>query len=360
MSLADYTAEIETCFGASCGLCERMCPVYQILKKKTFTSRGRNRAILGIIEGKVKPSKELAEAYYQCMMCGCCERWCALPDTEIEKELRKFLVEEGFENIKHKENVENVTKFGNPYGIEDLGKWREGIKFSSPDKASTLFFAGCTMPFRQPETLKRMVKLLGPEKMTIMDEEVCCGSYVLRTGYEDEYNKLTDRFLKYLDKNGIKEIITACPGCYTTIKEKLDKHRSEIKVMHITQKLVEMLEKHKLTVKKILGKVTYHDPCHLGRLEGLIEEPREILRQISDFVEMPNHGYDSNCCGAGGGVRAAFPELSLEIGKKRIEEAKATGAEILVSSCPFCEEQFKTIGGIKVMDIIDAVWEAVR
>ncbi|MEE9152068.1 MAG: (Fe-S)-binding protein [Thermoplasmata archaeon] len=360
MSLADFREDIETCFGASCGFCERKCPVYQILKKKTFTSRGRNRVILGIIEGKVKPSKELAKAYYQCTLCGCCERWCALPDTEIERELRKYLVEEGFEIEKHKANVEKVMKFGNPYGLENLSKWREGIKFSSLKETSTLFFAGCTMPLRQPETLRKIVQLLGSEKLAVMEEEICCGSYVLRTGYEKQYNELTDRFLKYLAANDVKEIITACPGCYTTIKEKLEKHGSEIKVTHIIQKLVEMLEKHKLRVKKMLGKVTYHDPCHLGRLEGLIEEPREILRQISDFVEMENHGYDSNCCGAGGGVRAAFPELSLEIGKKRIEEAKATGAEILVSSCPFCEEQFKTIGGMKIMDIIDAVWEAIN
>lgn len=360
MSLEDYRADIETCFGASCGLCERKCPVYQIVKKKTFTSRGRNRAILGIIEGKVKPSQAMADAYNLCMLCGCCERWCALPDTEIERELRKYLIEEGFEIEKHKENVKNVMKFGNPYGVEDLNKWKEGIKFSSPQETSTLFFAGCTMPIRQPETLKKAVKMLGPEKLAVMEHEICCGSYVLRTGYEKEYDELTNRFLKYLDENGIKEIITACPGCYTTIKEKLEKHGSEIKVTHILEKLVEMLEKHKLTVKRILGKVTYHDPCHIGRMEGLIEDPREILRQISDFIEMPNHGFDSNCCGAGGGVRAAFPELSLEIGKKRIEEAKATKAEILISSCPFCEEQFRAIGSIKVMDIIDAVWETVK
>lgn len=360
MSLADHKEDIETCFGASCGLCERGCPVYQILKKKAFTSRGRNRAILGIIEGKVKPSQALADAYYQCMMCGCCERWCALPDTEIERELRKYLVEEGFEIENHKKNVENVMKFGNPYGVEDINKWKEGIKFASPKETETLFFAGCTMPLRQPETLKRAVQMIGPKKIAVMDNEICCGSYVLRTGYEKEYNQLSDKFMKYLKDNGIREIITACPGCYTTIKEKLEKNKSDIEVKHITQVLVEMLEKHKLTVKKILGKVTYHDPCHIGRLEGLIEEPREILRQISDFREMAKHGYDSNCCGAGGGVRAAFPELSLEIAKKRIEEAKATGAETLVSSCPFCEEQFKTVGGMKVMDIIDAVWEAVK
>lgn len=360
MSLADYKEDIETCFGASCGLCERKCPVYQVLKKKTATSRGRNRAILGIIEGKVKPSSALAEVYYQCMLCGCCERWCALPDTEIEQELRKYLVEEGFEIEKHKENVNNVMKFGNPYGVEDLTKWKEGIKFASPKKTETLFFAGCTMPLRQPDTLRKMVDLLGSKNMAVMDENICCGSYVLRTGYEKEYNELSDRLMEYLVDNGIKEIITPCPGCYTTIKEKLKERAPEINVTHVIQNLVEMLEKHKLTVKKILGKVTYHDPCHLGRLEGLIEEPREILRQIADFKEMENHGYDSNCCGAGGGVRAAFRELSEEIGKKRIEEAKATGAEILISACPFCEGQFKSIGGMKVMDIMDAVWEAVK
>lgn len=360
MSLADFREDIETCFGASCGLCERKCPVYQILKKKTFTSRGRNRAILGIIEGKVKPSQALADAYYQCMLCGCCERWCALPDTEIERELRKYLVEEGFEIEKHKKNVENVMKYGNPYGVEDLNKWREGIKFGSPKDIHTLFFAGCTMPLRQPETLKRAVQMIGPDNIAVMDEEICCGSYVLRTGYEKEYNQLSDKFLKYLKDNGIEEIITACPGCYTTIKEKLEKSKSDIKVTHITQVLVELLEKHKLTVKKMLGKVTYHDPCHLGRLEGIVDEPREILRQIAEFKEMEDYGYESNCCGAGGGVRAAYPELSSEIGKKRLEEARATGAEVLVSSCPFCEEQFKSTGDLKVMDIIDVVWEAVK
>jgi Fe-S oxidoreductase len=359
MSLSEYKDDVETCFGTSCGFCERKCPVYQILKKKTFTSRGRNRAILGILEGKVKPSKELAEAYYQCMMCGCCERWCALPDTDIEKELRRYLIEEGFELEKHKTNVANVMKFGNPYGVSDLKKWREGIEFSTSGKTSTLFFAGCTMPLRQPETLKRAVEILGSDNLVIMDDEICCGSYVTRTGYEREYNELTDGFIKYVTDNGIKEIVTACPGCYTTVKDKF-KDMSEVKVVHITQQLKKMLNSGELKVSKKLGKTTYHDPCHLGRLEGIIEEPREILKAISDFVEMPNSGYDSNCCGAGGGVRAAYPELSLEIGKRRMDEAKSTKAEILISSCPFCEDQLKAAGDMKVMDIVDAVWEAIQ
>ncbi len=360
MSLSDYKDDVTTCFGTSCGFCERKCPVYQILKKKTFTSRGRNRAILGIIEGKVKPSQELAEAYYQCMLCGCCERWCALPDTNIEKELRQYLIEEGFEIPKHRENVENVMRFGNPFGVADLDKWREGIEFSTSDKTSTLFFAGCTMPLRQPETLRRAVHIIGPGNLSVMEDEICCGSYVSRTGYEKQYKELTDRFLEFVDRNGIKEIITACPGCYTTIKEKLKDRKPEISVVHITQKIQKMLENGELRVKRRLGRTTYHDPCHIGRLEGIIDEPRLILEKISDFTEIKNSGYDSNCCGAGGGVRAAYPELSREIGKKRMEEAKATGADILVSSCPFCENQFRSVGGMEVMDIVDVVWETTK
>ncbi|UCF08113.1 MAG: (Fe-S)-binding protein [Thermoplasmata archaeon] len=360
MTLEDYKDDIVTCFGASCGFCERKCPVYQIAKKKTLTSRGRNRTILGIIEGKVEPSEALARAYYQCMMCGCCERWCALPDTEIERELRKYLVENGFENEKHKENVENVMEFGNPYGQEDLSKWKEGIKFASPGESSTLFFAGCTMPLKQLETLRRTVKLLGPEKMVVTENPFCCGSYVLRTGYEKEYTELANRILDYLKDLDIREVITPCPGCFTTLKEMLTEKMPDIKVIHTTQRLKEMLDSGEIVVERKIGKTTYHDPCHLGRLEGIIMEPRAILERISDFVEMPDSGYDSNCCGAGGGVRAAFPELSEEIGKRRIREAQATGADILVSSCPFCEGQFENIGGMKVMDIVDALWEAVK
>jgi Fe-S oxidoreductase len=328
MSLEDYRDDVETCFGTSCGFCERKCPVYQIRKKKTFTSRGRNRAILGIIEGKVKPSKALAEAYYQCMMCGCCDRWCALPDTEIER--------------------------------EDLGAWKEDISFASPEETSTLFFAGCTMPLKQPETLRKLVELMGPGTMSVMESPVCCGSYVVRTGYEKEYSELTDRFIDYLNGRDISEIITACPGCYTTLKEKLAETMPDISVVHTTLKLKEMLDSGEITVARNIGKTTYHDPCHLGRLEGIIEEPRAILRKISDFVEMQDSGYDSNCCGAGGGVRAAFPELSEEIGKKRMREAQDTKADILVSSCPFCEAQFESIGGMEVMDIVDALWKAVK
>lgn len=360
MSLEDYKDDVVTCFGASCGFCERKCPIYQIAKKKTLTSRGRNRTILGIIEGKVKPSAALAEAYYQCMLCGCCERWCALPDTEIERELRQYLVENGCEIEKHKENVASVMEFGNPYGEGDLDKWRDGIGFASEEDTTVLFFAGCTMPLRQPETLRKLVELIGPETMAVMENPVCCGSYVLRTGYQKEYSELTERFLDYLKGRSISEIITPCPGCYTTLREKLTESMPDIRVVHTTQKLKEMLDSGKIAVARNIGKTTYHDPCHLGRLEGIIEEPRAILRKISDFAEMPDSGFDSNCCGAGGGVRAAFPELSEEIGKKRMREAQETKADILVSSCPFCEAQFENIGGMEVMDIVDALWKAVK
>ncbi|HIH01135.1 TPA: (Fe-S)-binding protein, partial [Thermoplasmata archaeon] len=106
------------------------------------------------------------------------------------------------------------------------------------------------------------------------------------------------------------------------------------------------------------GRVTYHDPCHLGRLGGVFDEPREIVKAVADFVEMPNSGYESRCCGAGAGLQSAFPKLSRDLAQKKIDEAKATGATTLVTCCPFCETQLRSVPGIEVVDLMELLLEA--
>jgi Fe-S oxidoreductase len=106
--------------------------------------------------------------------------------------------------------------------------------------------------------------------------------------------------------------------------------------------------------------MTYHDPCHLGRLGGVFEEPRDIVKEVATLVEMPNNRYESRCCGAGAGLQSAFPKLSRELASKRISEAKATGATTLVTSCPFCETQLRTIPGIRVIDLMELLLEATQ
>lgn len=351
--LNEYKKDIETCFGTSCNLCERNCPVYQIQKKKTFTSRGRNRTILGILEGKITPNKEMADVYYQCSQCGSCERWCALPNMEIARAFREYLVECGLEKSAHKKNLENLRKTGNPYG-KDKNAWKKGLDL----KGKILFFSGCTTPIKQPELLKKIVKIFG-NKICVIENEPCCGSYFLRTGYIKDYERVQNELIDYIQKNKIKEIITACPGCMSTIKKSLEDKGIKIEVRHLSEKLAEMIKKGELKLKKKYGKITYHDACHLSRPYGIFEPPREILRYCGELVEMKHNRYDSLCCGAGAGVKASFPNLADEMAKRRIKEAKDISAELLITECPFCENNLKD-KGIEVKDIIDLVEECKK
>jgi Fe-S oxidoreductase len=358
-NLERYREDIETCFGTSCNFCERACPVYQIQKRKTLTARGRNRTILGILYNKLQPSTAMAETSYQCAMCGACERWCALPDTTITSTFREYLINKGFENDFHKSNYENIKQYGNPYGDENKSAWMEGLQTN--EESSTLYFAGCTQSLKSQEVLQLTIKLLGTN-VKIMQNEPCCGCYLIKTGYTSMQMQLWEQFLDYVEKNMINEIITTCPGCYSTIKDSLEKSGvgSKVHVVHATEKIAERLEEfiHKRNDnERLFAKVTYHDPCHLGRLGGIFEAPRRILRCLcEEVVEMEHNRYDSHCCGAGGGLMASFRNLSEDIGKKRIEEAKKTGAEILATACPFCELQFKSLGGIEVKNVFELLY----
>jgi Fe-S oxidoreductase len=358
-NLEGFRKDVETCFGTSCNFCERACPVYQINKKKTLTARGRNRTILGILYNRLQPSTAMAETYYQCAMCGACERWCALPDTAICYTFREYLVKKGFENDSCKKNYENIRRYGNPYGDENKSAWLESLE--SDEDSDTLYFAGCTQSLRFQEDLKLAIKLLGTN-LKMMQNEPCCGCYLLKTGYRHMQTQLSEQLLNYVDKENIKEIITACPGCYTTIKDYMENSRlsSKVQVVHATERIAERLEElinKRNGCERLFGKVTYHDPCHLGRLGGIFDAPRKILRCLcEEVVEMEHNRYDSNCCGAGGGLKASFRGLSEDIGKKRIAEAKRTGAEILATACSLCELQFKSIGGIEVRNVFELLY----
>lgn len=352
MALEKYREAIETCFGTSCNFCEKNCPVYRIKPSKTMTSRGKNRAALGMIDGRVVASDELAKAIFQCTQCGSCERWCALPDTDIQREFRATLNQEGHGIATHEENRDRILETGNPYGSTERLAWQEKFEFTG----DILFFGGCTQPIKQGDLLEKTISVIGPENLTVFPEEPCCGSYLYRTGYFQEYEALRDRLISFVKENEIKEIVTACAGCYSTIKHGLSEIFGEdVKVVHAIEKIAEMVSGGTLKLKNTGMKLTYHDPCHLGRLGDVFEPPREIISHLGELVEMENNRYESMCCGAGGGVKAAFPELAEEMAKNRVAQAKDTGAEMLVTVCPFCELHLGSVGEIEVKNLIGLV-----
>ena len=220
-----------------------------------------------------------------------------------------------------------------------------------------LYFRGCTAREKLNSISKATERILKAAnvKYETLDDEKCCGSVLLRTGFFDDAIEQMNGNLKDLEG---KAILTSCAGCYKTLKEDYKKYLSvELKVIHISQLLDQLIKENKISIKgKDNLNVTYHDSCHLGRHAGEYEAPRNVINSISNLVEMENIKEKSRCCGSGGGVKSAYGELSDSIANLRIKEAEETGADLLVSACPFCKLNLsQNSDDLEVLDLSEFV-----
>ena len=195
-----------------------------------------------------------------------------------------------------------------------------------------IYFRGCTAREKQTSIVDATEKLLKLANVDyrILDNEKCCGSVLLRTGFVDEAKiQINDNAEIFQDEL----VLTSCAGCYKTFKTDYD----NINVIHISQFLNQLIKDNKLKFIKNDFDVTYHDSCHLARHCNLFDEPRQVIQEIANLVEMENHHENSLCCGAGGGVKSAYPEIAAQISKSRINQAIKTNSESLITACPFCK-----------------------
>lgn len=356
------------------------CPVYQHVEGnfEPFTARGRLRILQGIIEGTLEPSKELADTWFQCTVCGACQAICHqsgdpsikwficnyIDHTAIWEAFRRELVELGLAVERHSEIIESCEKYHNPY-LEEHAKRIDWIPKGKeiPKKAENILFMGCTEPYREPEILQDLVEILDAANVDyaiLHPEEWCCGSVALRSGHGKLAMELAVHNMNAFKEAGARRIITHCSGCYRTMKidYPLIEGGFDLEVLHVTEFIKKLLEEGKLKLTKSINEtVTYHDPCHLGRHTGIYDAPRDILKQIGlKLAEMPRNKDSAWCCGAGGGVKSAFPELAVDIAKERIEEANSIGVNTLVTACPFCVRNLKDAAselGDKEFEVLD-------
>ena len=195
-----------------------------------------------------------------------------------------------------------------------------------------LYFRGCTAREKETSIQKATEKLLNLAGVDyhILEDEKCCGSVLLRTGFFNEAQRQIEKNTEVL--NGEK-IITSCAGCYKTLKEDYE----GLDVIHISQLLDELIRDGKLNLEKGGLDVTYHDSCHLARHMEVFDEPRNVIESLANLVEMENNRENSLCCGAGGGVKSAYPEIATQMARTRIDQAMDTGCKTLVTACPFCK-----------------------
>ena len=210
-----------------------------------------------------------------------------------------------------------------------------------------LYFRGCTARQKQTgisDATQSILKKAGVDFHTL-DDEKCCGSVLLRTGFIKEAQKQIEKNTEILKG---EKIITSCAGCYKTLKEDYE----GLDVIHISQLLDELIEEGKLELSKRDLNVTYHDSCHLGRHCNVFDEPRRVIESVANLVEMQSNHENSLCCGAGGGVKSAYPEIANQMATSRINQAKQTGCEIMITPCPFCKLNLEN-DDLEVLDLTE-------
>lgn len=341
-----------------------VCPIYETdytPKFEPFFSRGKNTILRGLIWNELGLSHDLANIFFQCTGCGACEEFCHnaqnptiefathrwIESVRVYEALRADLVECGYSLEEHKEMNKALKELDNPYGREKSakGEWMNDFNFkikdASKDPVEYLYYVGCTSalsPSTQvvAKSTAKILHKLGCDFGILGENEVCCGSVAKRTGDLTAFEYVSKKNIELFQQLGIKKIVTSCAGCYRTFIKDYKKDLDEIQIIHSSDLILNLLKAKGIKLRKMDTSTTYHDPCHLGRHCNFYESPREVLQQISHFTEMTRVREHAMCCGAGGGVKKAFPDLSLEMASKRIKEAEETNATVLISTCPFC------------------------
>ncbi len=304
------------------------------------------------VQGKqITLSPEVVEKFYQCTTCGACQSICQtnIETTTIWEDLRKELVKlkvgpYGAQRFFPK----NVYEYHNPYAEPPENRTNWLPKDAKINHQSPIgFFVGCTSSYRTKDLAILAVKILnyiGIEFNILGPEEYCCGSPLIRTGQDDceilvedkgkpkkIHFKLSDVIAHNIEKIhelGIKTLIVQCAGCFKTISQDWPKYYKKpikFKVLHISQFLAQEIKEGRLNYRKPINKtITFHDPCHLGRHMKVFDEPRFVVKSIPGvkLVEMLRTRETSRCCGAGGGVKAAFADLATKIAETRISDAE--------------------------------------
>ncbi len=335
-------------FCYQCGKCDVVCPWNRVAD---FSMRKLIRqATLGL------PDIELDDLW-RCTTCGSCPEACprGVGQIEVATAIRRIAatygVFSGAANTLPAVGSSLVTD-GNPLGKArgERTDWADGLSIKPfTEGMEILYFVGCYYSY-DPRNMKvavataKILQKAGVEFGTLGARENCCGESIRKAGDEEKFKTLARENIKAFIDHGVKRILVSSPHCFHTFRNDYSEFMMNLEVVHITQYLQELIEQGRLELTGPVAKrVTYHDPCYLGRHNGFFDQPRNVLKSGPglEFVELPESRQNSLCCGGGGGRIWMHTDKDERFGNIRLDQTKQIGAEVLVTSCPFCISNFE-------------------
>ena len=334
------------CF--QCGLCDTVCPwnrvrqfsIRKIIREATFG--------LTEIEG---------EDIWRCTTCGRCPQRCprGVKQIEVGVSLRRVASEyEVFPaSVKSARTARaSLISEGNPlqFNRDKRAEWAKDLSVKTYEEGmEALYFVGCYLSYdpRMKKVATATAKILqkaGVEFGILGSKESCCGESIRKTGSEDVFKNLAKENIKTFIDNGVRKIIVSSPHCYHTFVNEYPEFMVNFEVVHITEYIAELMAEGRLVLSgEYAKKVTYHDPCYMGRHNDIYDAPRDVLQKASglELVELPDSHQNSLCCGGGGGRIWMDTPIEDRFSDIRLHQAKDVGAEVLATACPYCITNFE-------------------
>jgi Fe-S oxidoreductase len=376
--LAEIVDEIKAAGGEAfrfcyqCGKCDVVCPWNKL---RPFSIRKIVwQAALGL------PEIELDEIW-RCTTCGSCPSRCPRGVEQIEVGVAIRRLASAYDVFPTSVNPVravsgSLVNEGNPLSEarDQRDAWAKGLAIKPyAEGMELLYFVGCYYSYdpRMQKVAVATANILGQAGVDfgiLGSKESCCGESIRKTGNEEVFKSLARENIKAFIDNGVKRVLVGSPHCYHTFKNEYPEFMVNFEVVHISELLAELIEQGRLKLNgELPQKVTFHDPCYLGRHNGIYDQPRDVLTKLPglELIEMPDTRENSLCCGGGGGRIWMETPKGERLSDLRVEQAKAAGAEVLATACPYCISNFEESrlaleGAPEIKDITEVINDALE
>jgi len=362
-----------------CTPCSGYCTVTPSFNGvETWSSKGRALLIRGFSSGELQPSKKLIDVVYTCSLCGLCFAEC-FEDTHVKKaimEARRHLSRKGLTPDLFTTTAKNILETGDVGGAPAAAKrrdWMTDLSAKPLDKADVLYWVGCVVASRTPNTAKAVVNVLSKADVSFSmlgEKEGCCGYVLLASGLWKEAKDVALRVVRRVRETRASVLVTSCAGCYYTFSklypEVLDVDLP-VDIMHASQFARNLIKGGQLGLERLNLELTYHDPCSLGRHSEVFDEPRDVLKAVPNLrlVEMPLSKKRARCCGAGGGLWSFNYQASGDAAYTRLaDDVLPMEVDTLATACPTCHVNLRHASikkslGIRIYDIMEILERAL-